>query len=292
MSPRNASNEMGHPDILMAKLGSLIDMIGEKKFLLELARFFHGRVAANHLHVVRVGNSQAARVLSVSYDGSDTASQLTRHFYSRNLNRFEREIMISESPRQAHIEVVSDHTQESLSPEFRSFGREVRVGTRFLIRKNDPDGAIAFSILCPLDRGDLSHLLPDIRRLSCIVAPLVSKHIAICENQIRLVERLNSVSAIEMDLLRILGAERPREARVGAYILAGNSATEIASQLAISPETVTFHRKRLYARLNVQTSRELLLWYIAQNSAQTVPKIAVQHNSYYADQFFDPSRLI
>lgn len=271
-----STNQAASSRIPLSRIGALIDMIGEAQFPLELARFVHDRVAADHVHLVRVGRLEVDRVLSASHDGSDTAFQLTRQFYSRNLNRFEQALITREAAGPPNIAVLGDHTQKSASPEFRSFGREVGVGSRFLVRKDDRDGAVAFTMLWSINQGDVSHLEPEICRLSHIVAPLVSKHIALCESQTRFIRRLESVSMIEPDLLRLIGKRRPREAQVGARLLGGMSAAEIAAELAISTETVIFHRKRLYDRLNLSTSRELLLWYLSQSATGQYWTLSIQ----------------
>lgn len=244
------------------RVGALVELTGQPRLPVELARLLHDQFAADHIHIVRAQHYDRDLVLSASYDGSDTAAIQTKRFFDRNLQRFEHAMVTSRVRIPTALVVAHDHTQTFTSPEFRSFGREMDLGARCLIRKSEPQGDLTIVMLWSLLHGDVSHLKPDIGAMAEIFAPIVAKHFAICEDRNERFEQLGSIGAIEADLRHVLGAARRRQVQVGARLVAGKSAGEIADDLAISRETVISYRKRLYEHIGVETSRDLLLWYL------------------------------
>lgn len=247
-----------------ARIGALIDMLGDPRLPFELARFAHDWFLADHVHISRVGRYQRDLILSASHDGSDSAMRQTQVFLERKLQRFENSLMVNNNNRSDDLVVAEDHTQGFSSPEFRSYGKEFGLGRRILIRKSDPHGAVTIALLWPMHHGDFQHYAPDIRLSAEILAPLVSKHMALFEDRIGLGERLACIATIEADLRLALGETRRREAQVGARLINGQSANDIAVDLHISKETVISHRKKLYDHLGLGCSRDLLVWYLSR----------------------------
>lgn len=249
------------------QIGTLIDLIGTPRLPAELARALHARFAADHVHLLKVGRYDRDFIVSGSHDGSDAASKLTEAFFDRKLQRFERDLITGSSLGKLDLSVSNDHTQSFAQPEFRAFGREMGIGSRFLIRRTDIEGAVAIVMLWALDHGDVSHLASEITAAAEILAPIAGKHLAICDDRQHLHERLGSIAKIEADLRFPLGENRRREAQVGARVIAGWSAAAIAGDLLISKETVVTHRKRLYDHLSLDSGRDLLLWYLANHTS-------------------------
>jgi DNA-binding CsgD family transcriptional regulator len=54
-----------------------------------------------------------------------------------------------------------------------------------------------------------------------------------------------------------------REAQVVNLILEGHSTKSLATQLAISIETIRVHRRHIYAKLKVSSQAELFHWFLA-----------------------------
>lgn len=246
------------------RIGALIDMLGDPRLPVELARFAHDWFSADHIHISRVGRYQRDMILSASHDGSDAALRQTRIFLERKLQRFENPLMINSNHKPAELIVAEDHTQRFASPEFRSYGKELGLGARFLIRKSDPHGAVTIALLWSIQHGDITHYAADIRLAADILAPLVSKHMAFFEDRMGLGERLACTETIEADLRIALGETRRREAQVGSRLINGQTANDIAEDLHISKETVITHRKKLYDHLGIRCSRDLLVWYLSR----------------------------
>lgn len=251
---------------LLRDAGSLIRLVGDEELPIELARFLHSRFAADQIHLFKIGGYERDLIQSASYDGSDNARRVTHAFFARKLQRFEQELVTNESAICSDLAIATDHTQLFESPEFRSFGREMGIGTRITVRTADAQGSVALVMLWSISHGDLSHLKDNIHSTAELLAPLVTKHLAICNDRNLLRDRLSSIKKIENDLQIALGCNRRREAQVGARIIGGRSASEIASELLIGKETVISHRKRLYEHLSIETGRDLLLWYLSNHT--------------------------
>jgi DNA-binding CsgD family transcriptional regulator len=257
---------LDHIDNQAASLSRLIELLGHAQLPVELARTLHDNLAVDHIHMLKVGHYERDFIQSASFDGSDAAKRLTRAFFDRKLHRFERELITGNSGPSNELTIVSDHTQSFASPEFRSFGREMGIGSRFLIRHSGPKWAIAIVLLWSIDCGNVSYLQPKVEAAAKLLTAVVGKHLIICDDREHLADRLSSIVRLEVDLRYALGEPRRREAQVGARIIAGQSASAIADALVISRETVISHRKRLYEHLGLVSGRELLLWYLSNHS--------------------------
>lgn len=103
----------------------------------------------------------------------------------------------------------------------------------------------------------------ELSRLTSVAGSLLSavaKHAEILARQPHLA--LASLGEIEHCLLAD-GRLTRREAQVCARLLFGLSLVGIALDLGISEETVRTYRSRAYARLQIGSPRELLLWYLS-----------------------------
>jgi DNA-binding NarL/FixJ family response regulator len=98
------------------------------------------------------------------------------------------------------------------------------------------------------------HNAMDPRDVAVLLRAGVDRFVSKRSGLIRLLEALTEVQGRRGRT--ITGGLTERELEVLALICAGRSATEIAEALAISPHTVINHKRRIYAKLEVQSRTE------------------------------------
>jgi DNA-binding CsgD family transcriptional regulator len=242
---------------------AVIDSIGDTTFggsLLSLLRDSYG---ADHCALFLLAGTAPRELASSSYDGTDTAHQRVSMYVQTDLWR--RDPTMSEA-----WSSLSDPSPRVIKLNVRRLvDRDLRthiyphVAERLLLCGQSAVGAIALSIVKSDFGTELSlNAVADIKRSAPALLSILGKHAAIVMRKSNLLRALTSLTDIE----QVVGASREhfprREAQVCARILYGIYTAGIAKEFAISEETVTTYRKRIYTRLGIGSQRELLLWYV------------------------------
>lgn len=138
-----------------------------------------------------------------------------------------------------------------------------RIADRIVVGGIYEEWPVALSILRSECDGTFGSADWDrLTRWSSVLLSLTAKHVRSTKKRSSFVNPLASLLVIERVML---GAAIPipmREMQVGARILYGLCTGGIASDLRISADTVISYRRRLYQRLQIATSRELLMWFL------------------------------
>ena len=94
---------------------------------------------------------------------------------------------------------------------------------------------------------------------------------------------LPPLTMAEMEQGFALASLTPREQDIVRLIFLGNPTAKIADKLGLSINTVKNHKKRLYAKLDITTERELFLAFIDQTSLLPAERHPVQRGPATAD---------
>jgi DNA-binding CsgD family transcriptional regulator len=242
---------------------AVISSIGDPTFGNSLLSLLRDSYGADHCAVFLLAGSAPRELASSSYDGTDTAHQRVCAYVQTDLWR--RDPTMSEvwgtlsnpNPRVMQLNVRSLEDNDLRTHIYP------HVADRLLVCGQSAVGTIALSII----KADLGNQLSldavaDIKRWAPTLLSILGKHASLVMRQSTLLRALTSLSNIE----QVVGASRERfprrEAQVCARILYGIYTAGIAQEFAISEETVTTYRKRIYTRLGIGSQRELLLWYV------------------------------
>lgn len=244
-------------------LNALIGHIGQSSFAPEMLHFAHKQFEADHIHIFRLADGRPQVMASISHDGTDAAQEHAAIYRERQLWRddqamFDGSRVASGQPLIFHLDM------KSLSASaMRAYRAQMQLRDRTMVIGRGRDGIVGFSMTWS---GNVNRHRYDMATewMAGLAFTILGKHLEIFDGTSRITEILASIPIIEHNLRSILGAVRPREIQVAAHLIYGCHAAHIARDLGISNETVISHRKRLYQRLGVQNSRDLLLWYLAE----------------------------
>lgn len=248
-----------------ARLGTIINAIGEQEFESELLVLLHETCGAEHCAVFGLDGTVPKGLGAVSLDGSNTASvNATLYLQTQSWRRdptmgAARQQVNLQHPSLIHLNINAIEDREL---------REViyaRMGERLLICGQSAAGGVALSVLKAGGGNRFeANAVEELQRLASLLLPILGKHASATWQRRKLLLALTSLEEIESCVSQAHVKFPRRENQVCARIIYGMSSTGIALELGISEETVMTYRKRIYGRLNIATQRELLLWYVAQ----------------------------
>jgi DNA-binding CsgD family transcriptional regulator len=256
------------PRMLLNDFSPIIDSIGDRSFAQNVLSLAHQICGASVSSVFRVRCGSSLPIASMSpasLDGSDVAHSLAcRYIQGRAWLKDPAFKQASHRAGDGHASLLRTDMARSVEAAFCDtvYGEGV-IADRLLIYCKTDDDLIGIGLLRTARAGPFSE--EDIRRVEEILHPLL----AASRRHLKLTGSGTDVSAA---LTRLVDIERciahapvgfpRREAQVCARVIYGVSTVGIALELDIAEETVLTYRKRIYARLEISTQRELLLWYL------------------------------
>lgn len=239
---------------------SLIERIGDASFEGELMEQVHSRFHVDYLHIFRLKDGFPNVIASVAHDGTPAAAEHAAVYRKRQIWRADNAMLEASRTPPGKRWLYHLDTQSLSRGALRSYRLQMHLRSRTMIIGHGSAGVVGMSMVWSSGSGGAGQ---DLSFFDLAFA-ILSKHLAVREDHIRLTQSLRCLSQIETRLYNILGGARPREIEVASRLLFGQSANDVAADLGVSKETIATHRKRLYERLGVRGGRDLLLWYLSQ----------------------------
>lgn len=242
-------------------LVALIDAIGHERFGPTLAEFLHPLCGAERFAAFRLASDELCSVTAGCVLTARTAVEVIESYSSGGVWR--TDTALSEAQRSASDGTpVVVHTGCVDRPIQDLFSRvNLRVSDRVLLYGRGNGGQFGLSILRMAPRATFSvDAVCRLGNVAGLVVSLLAKHAAVVRRA-HTNQALMALPSIE-NCIAATGDLPRREGQVCARVLYGMSSAGIATDLAVSEETIKTYRKRAYQRLSVGSERELLNWYL------------------------------
>ena len=251
---------------VQAWLGNLIDLVGDSRFGCEFGKVMYAHMRPDFLHVFRLESDGPRVIESFSYNDTPKVDWHVAAYREQKLWRFDEGMVLGARASTGEPLVVRQGSEAFQNINFRRYRRLHHLGERAMVIGPGQGAAVGFSLswtkASTLSDEEASWL----EQIAKLSLTLMRKHLEFCDQRARLDRALASVPEIEANLGRMIGKRRQREVEVGARLLFGENAAEIARALGIGKETVITHRKRLYDHVGIACARELLLWYLGNQN--------------------------
>jgi DNA-binding CsgD family transcriptional regulator len=229
----------------------LIDAIGHPIFAEQLLSILEDLVGVDHCAVYRLREREIEKMVSLSRadardipDAGLSAYELSRHLSQAGADG----VRIT-------VERISDLRSASGV-------RSLRRAQRIIVCGRRQDMAYAIYILRACE-GDLvvERFTGRLRSAFQMLLVAVAKHVDANALRPSLTQAFSSLPEMQQF---IFGSSKLslRESEVCARILFGLSPCDIAEDLEIGKESVITYRKRAFQRLEINSQRELLIWYL------------------------------
>lgn len=244
---------------MQGAIGDLVGLIGHGQFGSEFAREMHRAFLTDFIHLFRLSEGRPHVFELISHDGTRRAEDHAAIYRERQLWRFDQTMVDSSRVATGRAIVLHEDPGSFSSRALQLYRMQLDLGARVTVVGQGASGIVG---LCMTWAGKSRPCSAKFDQIVDLAFPILNKHIEVCDDRRRICDLVSSLQEIEDNLGVAIGKSRPREVQVGARLLFGQSANQIAQELGIGKETVICHRKRLYDHLGVQNSRELLLYYL------------------------------
>jgi DNA-binding CsgD family transcriptional regulator len=241
-------------------IAPLISSIGGPNFVRQLGQLLHERHKPEYVHIFRLLAGGPSELASLTYGGVGRADFHASIYRKNQLWRFDEAMFGSAQMTAGKPAIISQASREFSSLAIRRYRHQNNLGRRVLIVGRGSVEVVGISMTWS-EQSDC-RAISDFEQIVDCGFPIICRHIELLDERQKMMGELQSVPKLEANLKCVIGKKRPREIQVGARLLFGQSATEIALDLEISKETVITHRKRLYESVGVKNGRELLIWYM------------------------------
>lgn len=234
----------------MARLPNLVGSIGLTDFESELLAFFDNLVGAEHCLIFQMKNYELLQVASISSPDATAIPKFCKNNYGvmRRLRQL--------GQNDLRVETYS-------FTELNDLPIYIVARPKAVVLMGSRHNSFFYVRVIKSRRTEFTESeLSSVREIADLLISLIGRHQDIVSAKPIAYSALTSLETIEE---RILSTQKlsSREAQVCARILYGCSSCEIASALGIGKESVMTYRKRAYQHLEINSQRELLLWYLS-----------------------------
>jgi DNA-binding CsgD family transcriptional regulator len=241
----------------LSDVAPLIDAIGQPKFAERLLSILEELIGADHCTVYRLREREFEKIASLSRAGARDIPDagLTAYEFSRHLSQSSADDIGITVERISDLRAASGLRSLQRAQRVVAYGRRHGVAYAIYILRSCNAEAAAPEPFSDEMRGAFRMLLAAIAKHADAHALRPSLSRAFC-------------SLPEMQQFIFASSKLSlREAEVCARILSGHSPCDIAAELEIGKESVITYRKRAFQRLEINSQRELLIWYLERWNA-------------------------
>ena len=240
----------------LPEFSPLIDAIGQPVFAERLLSILEDLVGVDHCTIYRLREREFEKIASLSRAGARDIPDagLTAYELSRHLS-------------QAGADGVRI-TVERI-PDLRSATgvRSLQQAQRIIVCGRRHEAAYAIYILRACEGDPVAErFVGRLRSAFQMLLVAVAKHVDGNALRPSLSRAFSSLPEMQQFIFESSKLS-PREAEVCARILFGLSPCDIAADLEIGKESVITYRKRAFQRLEINSQRELLIWYLERWNA-------------------------
>ncbi|ETI63486.1 hypothetical protein C100_12620 [Sphingobium sp. C100] len=260
---RGSASAAGSMSMPAAPFRRLLDAIGRPVFYSELGALFGEIWGAEHVHFWLFEGTKPNILSGFSADGSGYAEHLATTYMARELWHHDTAMSAGSQIEGDVPALFRLDTTRPLSSEIRNFYTGAHMRDRLVMCGRERFGTLGISLVrSGRAPGPSAEATSPILPVSDAIFRMLVRHVEICARDRSFLRAFASLEKIEEILARAPDRMPSRQAQVCARFLYGLSATSIAADLHLSPETVLSYRKRLYQRMAISSHRELMLWYL------------------------------
>jgi len=237
----------------------LIDAIGQPSFPERLMVILEELVGIDQCILYRLHDREIETIVSLSRAGAHPIpdSGLTAYELSRHLSQAGADDV------RIAVERIPDIGSATGVRPLRRAQRIVVCG-----RRNNSGFAIYLLRAVGSEAAQSETISANLRNAFGTLLAIVAKHADAHALRPNLARAFNSLPEMQQFIFDASKMSL-RESEVCARILLGLSPGDIATELGIGKESVITYRKRAFQRLEINSQRELLIWYLERWNART-----------------------